>query len=192
MQSLISYVCNTLATEAVKELEPLHRSIEDLSRMTTPFPRLTYDQAIELLQKDGHKVQWGQELSWELEKNLSLRFDQPFFITEFPISAQTFFHKEHPQRTELTLSVDLFAPEGYGEIGGGGQNISEGDALLERMSELEIDSTDQQWYLSLRRLSSVANSGFAIGLERLVQWICKLEHIKDATMFPRTYDSIYP
>jgi asparaginyl-tRNA synthetase len=192
MQSLITHICNTLATEAFEELELFRSSIEDMSRIRKPFQRLTYDQAIDLLQKDGHKVQWGQELSWELEKILSMQFDRPFFITEFPISAQTVFHKEHPQRTELTSSADLFAPEGYGEIGVGGQNICKKDALLERMSELAIDPADQRWYLSLRRCGSGENSGFVIGLERLIQWICKLEHIKDATMFPRTPDSVYP
>jgi len=192
IQSLITHVSNALATEAFEELKFFRRSIEDMSRIRKPFQRLTYDQAIDVLQKDGHRVQWGQELSWELEKNLSLKFEQPFFITEFPISNQTSFRKEHPQRTELTSSADLFAPEGYGEIGGGGQNICDEDVLLERMTELAIDPTDQRWYLSLRRFSLGENSGFVIGLERLIQWICKLKQIKDTTMFPRTPDSVYP
>jgi asparaginyl-tRNA synthetase len=191
-EELLSYICHSLSTEAREELKCLRRQIEDLEKVETPFLRVTYDEAIEMLQEDGINVFWGEELNWELENHLSRRFDQPFFITDFPISNQTFFYKSNMQRSELTLSADLIAPEGYGEIAGGGQMINEKEVLLKKMTETDIDPEDQRWYIGLRQCSSVPQSGFMIGLERLIQWICKLGHIKEASAFPRLPDSIYP
>ncbi len=191
-EELVTHICHSLSKEAVEELKCLHRHVKDIIKVQTPFPRLTYDEVIEMLQRDGFNISWGHELSWELENNLSLRFNQPFFITEFPISIQTFFYKPHPKRPELTLSVDLLAPEGYGEIASGGQMIDEKEVLLRKMAEEKIEPGDQRWYMDLRQYGSVPHSGFVIGLERLVQWICKLKHIREASAFPRLFDSIYP
>ncbi len=191
-EELVTHICHSLSKEAIEELKCLQRHVKDLIKVQTPFPRLTYDEVIEMLQRDGFNISWGHELSWELENNLSLRFNQPFFITEFPISIQTFFYKPHPKRPELTLSVDLLAPEGYGEIASGGQMIDEKEVLLRKMAEEKIEPGDQRWYMDLRQYGSVPHSGFVIGLERLVQWICKLKHIREASAFPRLFDSIYP
>ena len=191
-EELVAYVCQSLFKEAGEELKLLRRNAEDMHKVKTPFLRLTYDEAIELLQKDGINIFWGEKLTWEMEENLSFRFDQPFFITDFPVSIQTFFYKSNAQRPELTLSVDLLAPGGYGEIAGGGQMIDNKDVLLKKMVEEKIEPNDQQWYLDLRRYGPVPQAGFVIGLERLIQWICKLEHIRDASMFPRLFYSIYP
>jgi asparaginyl-tRNA synthetase len=191
-EELVAYVCNSLSKEATEELKCLSRCVEDLVKVQTPFPRLTYDEVIDMLQKDGFNISWGQQLDWEVENHLSLRFNRPFFITEFPVGIQTFFYKSHPRRTELALSADLLAPEGYGEISGGGQMIDEKEVLLKKMAEEKIEPGDQQWYMNLVQYGSVPQSGFVIGLERLIQWICKLEHIKEASAFPRLSDSIHP
>ena len=191
-EELVAHICHSLSKEAIEELKYLRRRVKDVVKVQTPFPRLTYDEVIDMLQRDGFNISWGQGIDWELENHLSLRFNRPFFIAEFPTDAQTFFYKSHPKRPELTLSVDLLAPEGYGEIGGGGQIIDEKEVLLKKMAEENIDPSDQQWYMNLMQYGAVPHSGFVIGLERLIQWICKLEHIKEATAFPRLYDSIYP
>jgi len=191
-EELVTHICHSLSKDAIEELKCLRRHVKDIVKVQTPFPRLTYDEVIEMLQMDGFNISWGHELNWELENHLSLRFNQPFFITEFPIGIQTFFYKPHPKRPELTLSVDLLAPEGYGEIAGGGQMIDEKEVLLKKMTEEKIEPEDQRWYMDLRQYSSIPHSGFVIGVERLIQWICKLKHIREASAFPRLFDSIYP
>jgi asparaginyl-tRNA synthetase len=189
-EQLLSHVCQSLSKEAREELEIVQRDIKDLRKIHPPFPRLTYDDAIKLLQEEGFDVQWGTTLDWEHEKHLSLRFGQPFFISKFPIGIETFFFQQHPQKPEATLSVDLFAPEGYGEISTGGQPVFRKVELQRKMKEEQIGSTEQEWYMQLKE--EIPYSGFAIGLERLIQWICKLEHIKEASAFPRLLGDIYP
>lgn len=190
-EELVTYICHNLSECAEEELKFLSRNIKDLADVKTPFPRITYDEAIGIL-KDTESIFWGHPLNREREKKISSRFSQPFFVTDFPVSNERFFYKSNTQRSELTLSADLLAPEGYGEIGGGGELITDKNVLLEKMAEEEIDSADQEWYLGLRRLGAGPQSGFMIGVERFIMWLCKLEHIKEATAFPRTPDSIYP
>jgi asparaginyl-tRNA synthetase len=191
-EELVAHICHSLSKEAKEELKRLSSHVEDLAKVQTPFYRLTYDEVIDMLQKDGFDIVWGQNLNWKLENHLSLNFKQPLFITEFPVGIQTFFYKPLAKRPELTLSVDLLAPEGYGEIGSGGQIVDEKEVLLEKMVEEQVELDDQQWYMNLMQYGSVPHSGFVIGLERLIQWICKLEHIREASAFPRLFDSIYP
>jgi asparaginyl-tRNA synthetase len=191
-EDLVSHICHNLSRVADEELKMLGRSPSDLTKVQTPFPKLTYDNAIGLLQNAGLEIQWGDELTWEMESALSLRFNQPFFVTEFPIMAETFFLASHPLKSELTLSADLMAPEGYGELGSGGQMINKKETLLKRMIEAEIAPSDQQWYMSFMECSSLTYSGFAMGIERIIQWICKLEKTQEATAFPRQYDDLYP
>jgi asparaginyl-tRNA synthetase len=191
-EELLVHICRSLSEEAREELKCLHRPVENLINVQSPFLRLTYDEVIDILQRDGFGISWGQRIDWELENHLSLKFNQPFFITEFPIGIQTFFYKSHPKKPGLTLSVDLLAPEGYGEIAGGGQVVDKKKVLLKKMIEEKIEPEDQRWYLSLRRFGAFPNSGFVIGLERLVQWLCKLECISEASAFPRLPDCVYP
>jgi len=191
-EQLVSHICQCLCEEAKEELEVVQRDIKELKKFQDPFPRLTYDDAIKMLQKDGSDIQWGSKLDWEHEKHLSLRFGQPFFISEFPVGIETFFFQFNPKKPELTISVDLFAPEGYGEISTGGQPTIEKEELLRKMKEEKIEPDEQKWYMNLKEMGSVLYSGFAIGVERLAQWICKLEHIKEATAFPRLMDNTYP
>ena len=188
----MSHICHSLSKEAGEMLKCFNRTVKDLERVQTPFHRLTYDEAIDLLQRDDFNVSWGQTLDWELETYLSQKFSQPFFIMKFPIGIETFFHKSDPEKPELTLSVDLLAPEGYGEIGSGLQMITEKEVMSKKMADQNIDPADQLLYMSFMQCSSVPISGFAIGLERLIQWICKLSHIKEATAFPKLYDNYFP
>jgi asparaginyl-tRNA synthetase len=122
-EEFITYICHKLAEECEKELKKLGRDPQDLLRIKPPFPRITYDQAIEILQKEGVDIKWGDDITWVLEKKLSMKFDVPFFLTHFPKGVKAFYHKPDPKRPEVTLSADMLAPEGYGEIIGGGQRI---------------------------------------------------------------------
>ena len=191
-QELVAYICQRLSEESRETLRYFKRSTMDLSTMRIPFPKLTYDEAIDMLQRDGFNIFWGQKIDFESENHISLRFHQPFFIVKFPIGAETFFHKPDPEKPELTLSADLLAPEGYGEIGSGAQMIDEKEVLLEKMAEEKIEPGDQQWYMDLMKYGFGPHSGFAVGIERLIQWICKLKHIKEASAFPRLSDNVYP
>lgn len=191
-EELLTHVCRCLATDAGEELKCLGHSDENLLKIKPPFPRLTYDECIEILQKDGFSILWGQGISWDLEKQLSMKFSQPFFVTELPEGIETLFHKSHPAKLGSTLTVDLLAPEGYGEIGGGGQIEDDKKGLRKKMAEEKIGAKERRWYARLRRLEMASNSGFVFGLERLIQWICKLEDISETTAMPRLADSIYP
>ncbi len=184
-EELITHICHRLAERAEEELAFLGRDPADLARVEPPFPRLTYDEAVELLQAKGVEIEWGEDLTWTHEKALSLEFDVPFFVTHFPKAAKAFYHKPDPERPEVTLSADLLAPEGYGEITGGGERIEDYEALLARIEEEGLDPADYEWYLDLRRYGTVQHAGFGLGVERMVMWVCKLEHIRDAIPFPR-------
>jgi asparaginyl-tRNA synthetase len=189
-EELVAHVCHSLSKEPAEMFRHFNRSTMDLAKVQSPFPKLTCDQVIDMLQKDGFNVSWGQKLDWELENHVSLKFDQPFFITKFPVGVDTFFHKSDPERPELTLSADLLAPEGYGELGSCAQRITEKKVISKKMAEENVDPADQKWYMNFMEHRAFPQSGFAIGLERLIQWICKLAHIKEATAFPRLPDEI--
>jgi len=191
-EDFLTSVCGCLAKTVAKELECLGRSAEDLLGIKSPFPRLKYDEVVETLQKDGFAILWGQQISWNLEKHLSMKYSTPFFVTEFPEGIDTLFYKSHPTKLGSTLTVDLLAPEGYGEIGGGGQAEDDVHVLRKKMAEEKIEAREQGWYLGLRRLEVVPSSGFVIGLERFIQWVCKLENISDAVAVARSANSIYP
>src|SRR3990172_2598774 len=137
-EKLLTYICRALLKEAKEELKCLNRPINDLLTVKSPFPKLSYDDAIEILQKDGIDVLWGQCITWDLETRLSLKFNQPFFITEFPVGIQTLFYKSHPTKLGSTLSADLLAPEGYGEISGGGQMEDGKNLVRKKMAEKKI------------------------------------------------------
>jgi asparaginyl-tRNA synthetase len=191
-EDLLAYILHNLGEFSSKDLEALGRQPEDLLRINPPFPRITYDEAVEMLNEDGVKFEWGNDLGWIEEKHLTLKFDKPFFITHYPRSAKAFYHKPDPKRPEVTLSADLLAPEGYGEITGGGQRIEDLNELLERIRENALNPEDYKWYIDLRRYGSVPHAGFGLGVERTVAWICKLNHIRDAIAFPRLINRVYP
>jgi asparaginyl-tRNA synthetase len=191
-ENLVEYICQILCRDVSEELCLQRGSIESLALVRAPFPQLTYAEAIERLQNVGCKIHWGEALNWKMEQKLSMMFSKPFFIREFPISGETFFHKPNPQKPELSLCADLLAPEGYGELSTGGQMITNKKTLLKKLQEINIEPADRKWYLSLKRHRNVSQSGFALGVERLIQWVSKIGDIKKTTAFPRTQDKFYP
>jgi asparaginyl-tRNA synthetase len=192
IEDFITFVCHRIANTMSRELGLLGRDPGDLLRIKRPFPRLTYDEVIEVLKATKYPLGWGEDLSWRHERVISLKYKVPFFITHFPKKAKAFYHKPDPRRPDVTLSVDLQAPEGYGELVGAGQRIDDAAELLQRIREEGLDAKEYEWYLDLRRFGSVPHSGFGLGLERLIQWICKLDHIRDAIAFPRLLRRVYP
>ncbi|MEM5804940.1 MAG: asparagine--tRNA ligase [Candidatus Aenigmatarchaeota archaeon] len=191
-EELISFICQKVALEFEKELKELGRDPQDLLKVKPPFPRITYKEAIEILQKSKVKVKYGDDLGADEEKVLASKFDIPFFVMYFPKGIKAFYHKPHPKDKSITLSVDLLAPEGIGEITGGGQRCDGYEELLERIEEEKLKVEDYKWYLDLRKYGSVVHSGFGLGLERLLMWILKLDHIRDAIPFPRLINRVYP
>jgi asparaginyl-tRNA synthetase len=189
---LLTHICHAVARTASKQLDCLGVSAEKYTQVMSPFPKLTYDEVILILQKDGFDIVWGRDIDWNMENQLSMKFSQPFFVTEFPEGFETLFFKSHPTKLGSTLTADLLAPEGYGEIGSGGQIEDNKKMLQKKMAEEDIDTKEQEWYFSLRRTKITPNSGFVFGLERLTQWICNLPNISTTTATPRSKDKIYP
>ena len=191
-EQLLSHIVATLVEKCKTELALFERKLEDLEKVKPPFERVTYDQAFKMIGDEKSGIKWGDDLGYEQEKLLTVKFDRPFFVTHYPKKAKAFYHMPDPSNPEVTLSVDCLAPEGYGEITGGGQRIEEYDALLARIREEGLDPKSYEWYLDLRKFGSVTHSGFGLGLERVVSWVCKLDHIRDAIAFPRLINRIYP
>ncbi len=191
-EQLLSHIVATLVEECKTELAMFERKLEDLEKVKPPFERVTYDQAFKMIGEEKSGIKWGDDLGYEQEKLLTVKFDRPFFVTHYPKKAKAFYHMPDPSNPDVTLSVDCLAPEGYGEITGGGQRIEEYDALLARIREEGLDPKSYEWYLDLRKFGSVTHSGFGLGLERVVSWVCKLDHIRDAIAFPRLINRIYP
>ncbi len=157
-----------------------------------PFKRVSYDEAITIAEKQGFKVPWGEDLGTEAERAVSKQFKAPFFITGYPTSARSFYHMPDPDRPEITLSSDLIAPEGFGELTSGGQRIHDLDLLLKRIKDEKLDPSAYDWYLELRKFGLPPHSGFGMGLERFLVWLLKLKHIREACLFPRTPSRIHP
>jgi len=191
-EQILSHVVQQLLERASSELSLFERKREDLEKVKPPFPRITYDDAFKMIGGEKSGIKWGDDLGYEQEKILTTRFDRPFFVTHYPRKAKAFYHKPDPLSPEVTLSVDLLAPESYGEITGGGQRIEDYESLVARIKEEGLDPKAYGWYLDLRKFGSVPHSGFGMGVERVVSWICKLEHIRDAIAFPRLINRVYP
>ncbi|OFX15719.1 asparagine--tRNA ligase [archaeon RBG_16_50_20] len=191
-EELVSHVCQRLRDQMPEELRLLGRDPEQLASVVSPFPRITYDKAVELIQKSRRDFKWGTDIGYEEEKILTESFDKPFFVSHFPKAVKAFYHMPDPKNPKVTLSTDLLAPEGYGEITGGGQRIHDFKLLLERIKEDDLKPDDYKWYIDLRRYGTVPHSGFGMGVERTVMWICKLEHIRDSIAFPRLINRIFP
>lgn len=189
-EQMLTHIVSTFVKNCSEELTLLNRDIESLKQLKQPFPRLTYDNAVERLQKNGTKIFWGQPLDRQMEIELTKMFSQPFFITQFPMNGETSFHKSVPHKNELTLSADLFAPDGYGEIGGCSELITQKKLLRERLAELEIELADQQWFLDLK-FNVRPQSILAIGVERLLQWLCSRDKISEVIAFPRAFGANY-
>ncbi len=192
-EELVAYILSRVLEENRSELEFLKRDTSILKNSTeTPYPRIRYDEAIEILQKKGVSIEWGEDLGADEERVLTMEFDKPFFITHFPKEIKSFYMKLEPGRPEVVRGFDLLAPEGYGEIIGGSEREDDYDKLYQRILEEGYNPEDYKWYLDLRKYGSVPHSGFGLGVERLVMWIAGLDHIRDAIPFPRFRGRIYP
>jgi asparaginyl-tRNA synthetase len=175
-----------------RELATLERNTASLERITRPFARLTYDAAVERLKARGLPFEWGGDFGSPDETALSEMFDGPVAVTGYPSAIKAFYFKPQPGRPEVSLSVDVLAPEGYGEIIGGGQRIDDYDLLLRRIEEHQLPREAYEWYLDLRRYGSVPHAGFGMGIERVVSWVCGLEHLREAIPYPRMLYRLYP
>lgn len=191
-EEFITYIVQTVLKNRKAQLELLGRDTAPLERVEPPFPRITYDQAVDILHGKGLDFQWGDDFGAPDETALAEEFERPVLVNRYPTQVKAFYMEPDPERPELSLSVDCLAPEGYGEIIGGGQRIADHDLLLQRIQEHDLPEDAFRWYLDLRRYGSTPHSGFGLGIERTVVWICGLEHIRETIPFPRMLYRIYP
>ncbi|MEM1588792.1 MAG: asparagine--tRNA ligase [Candidatus Bathyarchaeia archaeon] len=191
-EEMVTYIVKTVLEKRRRELEILKRDIKPLQKVEPPFERLSYTEAISMLQKAGFQIEWGEDLGAPHERYISLQFEKPVFVHRYPAKAKAFYMQPDPENPEVVLCADLMAPEGYGEIIGGSQRIHDLKLLEKRIEEFGLPRQAYEWYLDLRRYGSVPHSGFGLGIERTVMWICKLKHIREAIPFPRTITRIYP
>lgn len=191
-ERLVSDACRQIRELMPHELRLIGRDPQDLEKVVAPFSRIKYDEAVTLVQRKRPEFKWGQDMGWEEEKIVTESFDKPFFVTHFPKGVKAFYHLPDPNNPKVTLSADLLAPEGFGEITGGGQRIHDLAQLLDRIKEDGLRAEDYKWYVELRRFGTVPHSGFGMGIERVLAWICNLEHIRDSIAFPRLINRVYP
>ncbi|HYW69025.1 MAG TPA: asparagine--tRNA ligase [bacterium] len=191
-EELVVEMVSTILSDRSAELAILERDTEPLERVKAPFPRVTYSEAVERLNDEGHAFEWGGDFGAEDETVLSNLFDRPALVTRYPRETKPFYMENDPEDSRVTLSVDMLAPEGYGEIVGGGQRMMDAAQLEERMREDGVPVDDYQWYLDLRRYGSVPHGGFGLGIERFVAWVCGLPHIRETIPFPRMLYRLKP
>jgi len=184
-EEFVEYIVQTILSERKEELEILERDTTNLEKVKRPFPRISYTDAVEILKKKNHAFEWGNDFGGADETVISEEFDRPVMIHRYPSEVKAFYMKRDPQNDKVALAVDMIAPEGYGEIIGGSQREDDLNKLLERIKEHNLPQTFFEWYLDLRRYGSVPHSGFGLGLERTVSWICGLDHLREAIPFPR-------
>lgn len=191
-EQFVSYIVQTVLENRAKELQTLERDTSKLEKVVPPFPRISYDEAVELLREKGFDFQWGDDFGAPHETAIGEHFDRPVFVHHYPTAIKAFYMEEDPERPEVCLSVDLLASEGYGEIIGGGQRTASYELLERRIKEHNLPREAYEWYLDLRRYGSVPHSGFGLGVERTVAWICGIAHIRETIAFPRMLEKIYP
>lgn len=184
-EEFVEYIVQTVIKNRRKELEYLERDISKLEKVQRPFPRIHYEEAVEILHKNGINFEWGNDFGGTDETVISEQFDKPVMIHHYPAQIKAFYMKRDPQDERYALAVDMLAPEGYGEIIGGSQREDDYETLLKRIEEHNLPREAFEWYLDLRRYGSVPHSGFGLGIERTVAWICGLEHVRETIPFPR-------
>lgn len=188
-ERLVHAICKHIKSKCKRQLSLLDVKIKVPS---LPFKRITYDEAIEIAATQGFKVSWGEDFGREVERAISRQFKEPFFIKGYPTAARSFYHLPDPDRPEVTLSSDLIAPAGFGELTSGGQRIHDLDQLMERIKEQALDPSSYSWYLELREFGLPPHAGFGMGLERCLVWLLGLKHIREACLFPRTPSRLRP
>ncbi len=191
-ERMIAFMVQRVLERRREELKVLERDVSKLEKITLPFPRITYDEAIQILQKNGSEIQWGGDFGGGDETIISNQFEKPVMVHRYPASIKAFYMESDPARPEVALCVDVLAPEGYGEVVGGGQRISSYELLERRIKEHDLPREAFEWYLDLRKFGSVPHSGFGMGIERAVTWICGLEHVRETIPFPRMLYRLKP
>jgi len=191
-EEMVTCIVDRTLKKRIRELGVLKRNVKPLKKVESPFDRISYSEAIEMLQKGGYRIEWGEDLGAPHEKFISLKFEKPVFVHRYPARAKAFYMQPDPDNPEVVLCADLMAPEGYGEIIGGSERIYDLKLLEQRIEEFGLPKEAYEWYLDLRRYGSVPHSGFGLGIERTLMWICKLKHIRETIPFPRTITRIYP
>ena len=191
-EDLVVSVIGRTLDKRKRELQALERDTSRLEKVQSPFPRISYDDAVEVLKKKGLPFEWGGDFGSPDETALSEEFDRPICVHRYPAAVKAFYMKPDPARPEVALGVDVLAPEGYGEIIGGGERLADYDLLLQRIKEHNLPQEAFEWYLDLRRYGTVPHGGFGMGIERVVSWICGLEHLREAIPYPRMLYRLYP
>ncbi len=191
-EDLVIYIIERILEQRKRELEILQRDIKPLETVKKPFPRITYDEAVNKLKEKGSKMEWGDDFGAPEETLISDIFKKPVCITHFPAKIKAFYMQPDQERQDLVLGVDVLASEGYGEIIGGGQRIHDLKLLEEKIKEHNLPREAYQWYIDLRKFGSVPHAGFGLGIERTLAWICRIKHIRETIPFPRLLYKIYP
>ena len=191
-EDMVVYVVKHCLNTCKADLLAIDRDLGPLEKIEKPFVRMMYDDAITFLQKNGSSVQWGDDLGAEDETIISNAHERPVFVCNYPKHAKAFYMKENPANPKTVLCADLLGPEGYGEIIGGSQREDDYDKLVARIKEENLPVEAYEWYLDLRKYGSVPHSGFGLGLERTIAWICGMPHLREAIPFPRTISRLYP
>jgi asparaginyl-tRNA synthetase len=191
-EDFVSYIVQNTINERAEELALLERDLEPLRKVSPPFYRISYDEALDILKDKGSDIEWGSDLGADDETLITSLFDKPVFIENYPRKVKAFYMKQHPEKPEYVRCADLLAPEGYGEIIGGSQREDDYGKLLEAIHENGLDPERYGWYLDLRKYGSVPHSGFGLGVERTLSWICGLKHVRETIPFPRMIYRAYP
>jgi asparaginyl-tRNA synthetase len=191
-EEMIYYVVTNVLKNMKEDLEKIGRDVSILKKIKTPFPRIQYKEAINKLKKLGSDIKEGDDFGGDDETILMKEYNQPLFVTHFPAKIKAFYMQPDPKDSELVLCADLLAPEGYGEIIGGSERIWDLAILEKKLKEHKLPRKDFEWYLDLRRYGSVPHSGFGIGLERTVAWICGLDHVRETIPFARLLNRLRP
>ena len=191
-ERLILSIIERVLENRKNELEVLERDLEKLKQIKAPFPRVSYTECVDLLNKGGIDFKWGDDFGAPEETFIGEQYNQPVMVHRFPSAIKAFYMKRDPENDKVVLGMDVLAPEGFGEIIGGSERETEISLLEDRIKDEELNQADYEWFLDLRRYGSVPHSGFGMGIERVVAWICNLPHVRETIPFPRTIGRLYP
>ncbi len=191
-EEMVAAVVSRVLETRRQDLDILGRDTAALERVTAPFPRITYTEAVERLRAAGHDFEWGRDFGGDEETVLASQFEKPVMVHRYPLECKAFYMTQDPEDERLALCVDVLAPEGYGEIIGGSQRLDDLATLEDRIAKHDLPKEAFEWYLDLRRYGTVPHSGYGIGLERTVAWICGIKHLREAIPFPRLINRLYP
>jgi asparaginyl-tRNA synthetase len=184
-EEFLEYIVQSVMKDRSEELKVLERDLTPLQKVVRPFPRISYDEAVNILHAEGVEFEWGNDFGAADETIISGKYDRPVMVHRYPSEVKAFYMKRDPENPKVALAVDVLAPEGYGEIIGGSQREDDLDVLIGRIKAHELPMEDFEWYLDLRRYGSVPHAGFGLGIERTVAWICGLEHVRETIPFAR-------